>query len=271
MLTKERVMFRNNVKVMGSGDTTLILAHGFGCDQNMWQYLVPRLKDTYTLVLFDYVGSGDSLKSDFNEVRYSTLDGYARDVIEVCEALELTDAVFVGHSVSSNIGLLAAAQAPERITRQVMVCPSPCFLNMPPDYFGGFEKADLDALIDLMESSHTGWAEYLAPIVVGEEGTEDLVGELSESFCSTDPTVAKTFAVATFFSDYRYLLPISEHPTLILQSEDDKLASVAVGEFVHQLMPNSLLSVMPTKGHCIHMTHPDAVAEQVISWLNKAA
>ncbi|MBE0486355.1 MAG: alpha/beta hydrolase [Marinobacter sp.] len=245
-----------------------MLAHGFGCDQNMWQHLTPSLRDHYTLILFDYVGSGQSQLSAFSEARYSTLDGYARDVFEICQALNLKGVHFIGHSVSCTIGLLAAIAHPERFASQVMICPSPCFLNVPPDYQGGFEQADMEELIDLMDRNYIGWASYLAPLVLGAESSELLVGELSDSFCSTDPVVAKTFAKATFFSDYRHLLPQAKHPTLILQSQVDALANENVGKYVYEHMPRSTLRVLPSEGHCIHMTHPGLVSPEIRDWLD---
>lgn len=268
MLSKEQVMIRNNVTVMGSGEKTLMLAHGFGCDQNMWQYIAPQLKERYTLVLFDYVGSGHSQASAFSESRYSTLEGYALDVREICEALDLNEVHFVGHSVSCSIGLLASIASPERFASQVMICPSPCFLNMPPDYHGGFEKTDLEELIDLMGRNYMGWANYLAPLVVGGENSSVFIDELSSSFCSTDPVLAKTFAKATFFSDYRHLLPQAQHAALVLQSQDDALANPEVGRYIHAQMPQSTLRMVESKGHCIHMTHPALVLREIHAWLD---
>ena len=267
MFTREEIIARNNVEIIGSGDTPLMLAHGFGCDQNMWQYLTPGLRDRYTLILFDYVGSGQSQLSAFSEARYNTLEGYARDVSEICHALNLRDVHFVGHSVSCTVGLLAALEHPEYFASQIMICPSPCFLNVPPDYHGGFEWADLEELIELMDRNYLGWASYLAPLVVGAEGSAMFTGELSDSFCSTDPLVAKTFAKATFFSDYRHLLPCAKHPTLILQSQVDALANERVGKYIHEHMPDSRLRVLPSEGHCIHMTHPELVRPEIMDWL----
>jgi len=267
MLDRERIRIRNNVNMIGSGPQTLMLAHGFGCDQNMWKYLTPALRQKYTLVLFDYVGSGRSQLADFSERRYGSLEGYALDVVEICEAFDLREVHLIGHSVSCTIGLLAAIARPEYFASLVMICPSPCFLNVPPDYHGGFEQADLEELIDLMDRNYMGWASYLAPLAMGTESSELLVGELSDSFCSTDPVVAKSFARATFFSDYRHLLPEATHPTLILQSQVDSLANEDVGRYIHAHMPDSTLRILPSEGHCIHMTHPDMVREQLTSWL----
>lgn len=267
MLTKEQVMARNNVTIVGTGEKTLMLAHGFGCDQQVWHYLVPKLKDDYRLVLFDYVGSGQSQLSAFSEARYHSLEGYAQDVIDICEALDLNPVHFVGHSVSGTIGLLASIAQPERFVSQIMICPSPCFLNMPPDYYGGFERSDLEELIGLMDRNYIGWANYLAPLVMGPESSELLVGELSSSFCSTDPVVAKIFAKATFFSDYRYLLPQVKQPAVILQSEQDTLANPKVGDYMRAHMPNSTLRLLASHGHCLHMTHPELVLQEINAWL----
>lgn len=269
MLTRENIIARNAVGIVGSGDKTLMLAHGFGCDQHMWQYLIPGLKDHYRLVLFDYVGSGRSQLSEFSESRYGTLDGYARDVTEICVALELEQVHFVGHSVSCTIGLLAAIANPEYFASQIMICPSPCFLNKPPDYCGGFDQADLEELIGLMDRNYIGWADHLAPLVLGGESPEILIGQLSDSFCSTDPLVAKTFARATFFSDYRHILPHARHPALILQSKVDALADEDVGHYMHAHMPTSTLRVLASEGHCIHMTHPDLVRQEIRAWLDQ--
>ncbi|MFW6345959.1 MAG: alpha/beta fold hydrolase [Halomonas sp.] len=267
MLTRDALVARNNVTIIGEGPQTLMLGHGFGCDQTMWQYLVPRLAARYTLVLYDYVGSGRSQLAAFSEARYATLEGYARDVTEICAALDLTRVHFIGHSISGSIGLLASLAAPERFASQVMICPSPCFLNMPPDYHGGFERADLEELVALMDRNYIGWASYLAPLVMGAQSSEALTGELSDSFCSTDPRVAKTFARATFFSDCRHLLPDNRHPALILQSQVDAMADEAVGRYMQAHLPHSTLRVLPSEGHCIHMTHPELVLNAIDAWM----
>lgn len=267
MLSKEEITARNNVNIIGSGDKIVMLAHGFGCDQTMWQHVLPSLRGDYTLILFDYVGSGYSQLNAFSSSRYSTLEGYALDVIEICQALDLAGVHFVGHSVSCTIGLLAAIEHPEYFSSQIMICPSPCFLNDPPHYHGGFEQADLEELIELMDRNYIGWADYLAPLAMGAAADNLLTRELSDSFCSTDPVVAKTFAKATFFSDYRYILPQVKHPALVLQSRFDALANENVGRYVHHNLPNSVLRVLPSEGHCIHMTHPDLVVPDIQAWL----
>lgn len=266
MLNSNDVLTRNNVKIIGNGSKTLFLAHGFGCDQNMWRFLTPELEKHFTIILFDYVGSGASDISQYSKKRYSQLEGYAEDVIEICEALQLSDVIFIGHSVSSIIGAIASIQKPALFSKLIMVCPSPCFLNFPPEYMGGFEKEDLQELLNLMDKNYIGWANYLAPLVMGTTNSDDLIGELSGSFCSTDPLIAKNFAEATFLSDYRYLLKDIKQPSLILQSENDALAATSVGEFIANEITDSELKVIAADGHCLHMTHPEAIMNFIIEY-----
>ncbi|MGJ8670811.1 MAG: alpha/beta fold hydrolase, partial [Oceanococcus sp.] len=213
------------------------------------------------------VGSGRSCMTAFNPDRYSRLEGYAQDIQEICDTLDLENVVLVEHSVSCMIGLLASFEVPKRIVQHIMLGPSPCFLNCPPDYGGGFERSDLEELLNLMDKNYIGWANYLAPLVMGEESSEPLTGELSGSFCSTDPVVAKAFARATFLSDFRQILPQVQQPVLILQSEVDALASKEVGEYVHKHLPNSTFQVLPAQGHCLHMTHPKLVLNALQQYL----
>ncbi len=261
------ILERNNVKVTGEGETTIMLAHGFGCDQNMWRFMQPLFESNYRVVLFDYVGCGQSDTSAFDKNRYQSLEGYAQDILDICTALDLKNIVFIGHSVSSIIGMLASLKSPTLFAKIVMVCPSPCFLNFPPDYFGGFEKEDLEELINLMDKNYIGWANYLAPLVMGQNNSNELIKDLEESFCSTDPNYAKPFAKATFFSDDRAALTQLDLPTLILQSSNDNLASVEVGQYMHTKIPNSVLKVVDSHGHCLHMTDPKAVFKIIEQFL----
>lgn len=258
---------RNNVQIRGQGEQTLVLAHGFGCDQNMWRFIVPLLEKHYRLVLFDYVGSGRSELAAFDIQRYSALTGYAQDLMEVCDALGLKQTVFVGHSVSGTIGMLAAQQRPELFAQLIMICPSPCFLNQG-GYPGGFEREDLEDLLSLMDKNYIGWAHYLAPLVIGPQAPETLLGELSESFCSTDPLVAKTFARATFFSDHRDVMKEIATPVLLLQSGVDDLASPAVGRYMEAALAGSHYHELAAEGHCLHMTHPVEVADTIMNFLS---
>lgn len=263
------IIRRNNVQITGTGQQVMLMAHGFGCNQLMWRFLTPHLSSQYKLVLFDYVGSGASNLAAYSRQKYADLDGYAQDIVDICTSLDLHDVVLVGHSVSSIISLLAARQIPQRIHSIVMVCPSPCFLNDPPEYMGGFNKADLTELIDLMDKNYIGWAQYLAPLVAGNAEQDFVSAELAESFCSTNPISAKNFAKATFFSDYRALLPQNTHPVLLLQSQTDALAALCVGEYMHKQTPNSVLQVVEAKGHCLHMTHPQQVAAHIVQFMQQ--
>jgi sigma-B regulation protein RsbQ len=263
------IIRRNNVQITGSGQQVMLMAHGFGCNQLMWRFLMPHLSEQYKLVLFDYVGSGASNLAAYSRHKYADLAGYAQDIVDICTSLDLHNVVLVGHSVSSIISLLAARQIPQRIHSIVMVCPSPCFLNDPPEYMGGFNKADLTELIDLMDKNYIGWAQYLAPLVAGDAELDFVSAELAESFCSTNPISAKNFAKATFFSDYRALLPQNTHPVLLLQSQTDALAALFVGDYMHKHTPNSVLQVVEAKGHCLHMTHPQQVTAHIQQFMQQ--
>lgn len=263
------VLNRNNVHVQGNNGPLLLYAHGFGCNQTMWNQVTPYFESTHRQVLFDYVGSGKSDLASFDAKRYSSLQGYAQDVLDVCDALGLSNGVtFVGHSVSCSVGLLASIARPELFDRLVLLGPSPCFLNHPPDYLGGFEREDLEGLLSLMDQNYIGWANYLAPVVSGETEAGALTGELSDSFCSTDPTVARVFAQTTFFSDNRADLPLVSRPCLILQHREDALAPLGVGEYMHANLQGSTLKVLDVAGHSGHMSQPFLVAEAMRNYFN---
>lgn len=263
------VLNRNNVHVQGNNGPLLLYAHGFGCNQTMWNQVTPYFESTHRQVLFDYVGSGKSDLASFDAKRYSSLQGYAQDVLDVCDALGLSNGVtFVGHSVSCSVGLLASLARPELFDRLVLLGPSPCFLNYPPDYLGGFEREDLEGLLSLMDQNYIGWANYLAPVVSGETEAGALTGKLSDSFCSTDPTVARVFAQTTFFSDNRADLPLVSRPCLILQHREDALAPLGVGEYMHANLQGSTLKVLDVAGHCGHMSQPFLMAEAMRNYFN---
>lgn len=236
----------------------MLFAHGFGCDQNMWRYISPAFEDDYKIILFDYVGCGKSDLSAYNPDRYTNLQGYAKDVLEICEALELRDVIFMGHSVSSMIGLLAAVEQPKYFSRMIMVGPSPCYIN-DGDYVGGFEKADIEGLLDMMEKNYIGWANFLAPNIMKNPDQPHLAEELEMSFCSTDPVIAHRFAEATFLSDNRADLRYNKIDSLILQCTDDMIAPLEVGDYLLANLPKSTLRVMQATGHCPHMSHPEEV------------
>jgi sigma-B regulation protein RsbQ len=264
----DAVLTRNNVKVLGRGTQPMLFAHGFGCDQNMWRWVAPAFADDYRIVLFDYVGSGGSDLRAYDAERYASLDGYAQDVLDVCHALDLRDVVFVGHSVSGMVGVLAANREPERFARLVLVTPSPRYVNDPPDYVGGFERTDLEGLFDMMDRNFIGWANFLAPVVVGNADRPALAEELEASFCSTDPVIARRFAEATFFADNRADAAAVRTPALIVQCADDAIAPATVGAWLHQAMAGSTLRQLQATGHCPHMSHPEETIQLIKDYLN---
>jgi sigma-B regulation protein RsbQ len=253
---KKNISLRNNVKSFGKGSQPMLFAHGFGCDQNMWRYITPAFEEVYRIILFDYVGAGKSDLSSYNPERYSSLQGYAQDVLDICEELELSNVIFVGHSVSSMIGLLAAIEKPRCFSHIIMIGPSPCYIN-DGKYIGGFEQKDIEGLLETMERNYIGWANFLAPNIMGHKDRPELGQELTESFCSTDPVIAGQFAKATFFSDNRGDLAKLKTPSLILQCSEDIIAPLEVGDFLHGQLPNSTLKVMKATGHCPHMSEPE--------------
>ena len=235
----------------------MLFAHGFGCDQNMWRFVTPAFEEGYKIILFDFVGSGKSEIAAYDTARYGSLDGYAADVIDVCDALGLRDVIFVGHSVSAMIGALASIQRPELFSRLIMVGPSPCYINDPPEYVGGFERADIAGLLDMMEKNYMGWSSFLAPVIMKNPDRPELAAELEESFCSTDPKIARLFAEATFYSDNRRDLEKVTVPSLIMQCSDDAIAPSSVGEYLNRILSNATLRVMEANGHCPHVSHPE--------------
>ena len=254
-MAPQYILKRNNVHVTGRGKQPMVFAHGFGCDQTMWRLVAPAFENDYRVVLFDYVGCGKSDWSAYDADRYATLDGYARDLLEILEALDLKDVVFVGHSVSAVVGLLASIEAPQRFSRQVLIGPSPCYLN-EGDYRGGFDRKDIEGLLDLMDKNYIGWANFLAPVVMKNPDREALGDELRESFCSTDPKITRRFARAVFLSDNRADLPRVKVPSLILQCSDDAIAPVTVGEYLARALEGSTFRQLAATGHCPHMSHP---------------
>jgi sigma-B regulation protein RsbQ len=261
---------RNNVKVFGAGTQPMLFAHGFGCDQNMWRYVTPAFENDYRIVLFDYVGSGRSDVGAYDPIRYGRLDGYAEDVLEICHALELSDVVFVGHSVSAVIGIIAANREPERFSDLIMIGPSPRYINDPPEYVGGFEIGDIEGLLEMLDKNFIGWANFLAPVIMKNPDRPELTEELATSFCSTDPVIARRFAEVTFLSDNREDLARVRVPSLVLQCEEDSIAAVGVGEFVHRQVPGSTLRMLAATGHCPHMSHPEETILAIREYLERS-
>ncbi len=261
------IRHRNNVTLTGPADgPVVVLAHGFGCDQNMWRLVVPALAERHRVVLFDYVGSGGSDASAWSQERYSSLHGYAQDVVEVCAELDLEGAVFVGHSVSAMVGVMAAHTAPERIGALVMVAPSPCYID-GDGYRGGFTADDIDELLDSLESNYLGWSSAMAPMIMGNPERPELGEELTNSFCATDPAIARVFARTTFLSDSREDLKSVTVPTLVLECAEDMIAPREVGAYVHAAIPSSRLVTLDATGHCPQLSAPEATVEAILGFL----
>ena len=255
-MMSQDVLKRNNVKVLGRGTQPMLFAHGFGCDQNMWHYITDAFTDDYRLVLFDYVGSGGSDLSAYDPQRYGSLEGYASDVLDIVHALDLRDIIFVGHSVSSMIGVLAANREPDRFERLILIGPSPRYIN-DLTYVGGFERKDIEGLFEMMDRNYIGWANFLAPAIMKNPDRPELGEQLTASFCSTDPVIARRFAEATFLADNREDLAQVRVPSLILQCSDDMVAPEDVGRYLSRELPHSTLRIMKATGHCPHMSHPE--------------
>jgi sigma-B regulation protein RsbQ len=262
---------RNNTAVVGNPDgPTLMLAHGFGCDQNLWRLVVPRLAEDFRVVLFDHVGAGRSDLSAWNAQRYATLDGYADDVLAICRELDLRDVVFVGHSVSAMIGVLAAIAEPDRFAKLVLLTPSPRYID-DDGYRGGFSAADIEELLESLESNYLGWSAAMAPVIMGNPDRPELGQELTNSFCRTDPSIARVFARTTFLSDNRGDLAKITTPTLVVQSSVDAIAPPEVGAYVQAAIAGSALVTLDATGHCPQLSAPEATAEAIAAFAAPAS
>ncbi len=264
------VIGRNNVAVSGRVDgPPLVFAHGFGCDQGMWRHVAPAFTATHRVVLFDHVGAGHSDLSAWDPGRYRRLDGYADDVVEIIEALDLPPVVFVGHSVSAMIGVLAAARRPDLFDRLVLVGPSPRYVD-DGDYRGGFSAAEIDELLETMDGNYLGWSRDIAPVIMGAPQQQELGEELAASFCRTDPAVARHFARTTFLSDNREDLGRVETPALVVQCRDDVIAPVEVGRYVHEHLRGSEFVLLDATGHCPNLSAPRQLVEAMDRYLARA-
>jgi sigma-B regulation protein RsbQ len=262
-----RATTRHNVQQHGPADgRPMVFAHGFGCDHNMWRDVWPAFAGEHRVLLFDHVGHGGSDRSAFDPERYATLDGYAADVLDICRELDLRDVVFVGHSVSAMIGALAAAQEPERFARLVLIGPSPRYID-DEGYVGGFSRADIDGLLDSLESNYLGWSSAMAPVIMGNPGRPELGAELTDSFCATDPAIARHFARVTFLSDNRADLERVRTRALVLQCSDDVIAPTPVGEYVHARLPDSELVFLRATGHCPNLSAPEETTAAIRAFL----
>ena len=260
------VLKQHNVHVYGNGATTLVFAHGYGCDQNMWRPVADALANDFRIVLFDYIGFGQSDLSAYDSGRYSSLQAYADDVVKIGEQLSLKDVVFVGHSVSAMIGALASISAPKLFSDLIMVGPSPYYLE-DGDYHGGFTRNQIDEMLEFLDLNHLGWSQAMAPTIMGNPDRPELGQTLTNSFCATDPQVASDFAKVTFLSDSRQELRKITARTLILQCDDDIIAPVNVGEYVHHNIPGSTFVRLEASGHCPNLSAPDEVTAAIRSFL----
>jgi sigma-B regulation protein RsbQ len=261
------ILTRNNVNLSGREDgRPMVFAHGFGCDQNMWRFVAPAFADDYRIVLFDHVGSGQSDLAAFDPQKYDSLHGYAEDVLEICRELDLTRVVFVGHSVSAMIGVLAAIAEPGRFDRLVLVGPSPRYVD-DDGYIGGFAERDIEDLLEALDSNYLGWSSAMAPVIMGNPERPELGAELTNSFCRTDPDIARHFARVTFLSDNRADLAKVPVPCLVLQCSEDVIAPRSVGEFVSRQIPDSELVLLSATGHCPNLSAPEETVAAMKAFL----
>lgn len=261
------ILRRNNVVIKGKGSQVIMFAHGFGCDQNMWRYVAPAFEDNYKIVLFDHVGAGGSDFSEFNPQKYDKLEGYADDIIELATTLKLQDVIFVGHSVSALIGIIASQKSSGLFKSLVLVAPSPSYIN-DGDYIGGFTKPEINELLESLDNNHLGWSMAMAPIVMANLDRNELGEELAHSFCRSDPQILKHFARTTFLSDKRELLSSVKIPSLIMQCSNDVIAPESVGEYMHQQMSSSQLVLMKATGHCPNLSAPEETIEVIKQFLS---
>jgi sigma-B regulation protein RsbQ len=264
------ILKRNNVTISGRGRTPMIFAHGFGCDQHMWRFVAPAFADDYKLILYDHMGAGRSDLSAYDRTKYSSIHGYADDLLEICRALDVKGGIFVGHSVSAMIGVLAAIKEPEHFAKLVLIGPSPCYVN-DGDYVGGFSREDIEGLLDSLDSNYLGWSSAMAPVIMGNPEHPELGEELANSFCRTDPEIAKQFARVTFLSDNRADLPRLQIPALLLQCSADVIAPETVGQYMHRMLPNSTLMMLQATGHCPNLSAPSETIAAMRTFLDAGA
>lgn len=262
----KNILKRNNVNITGKGDQVIMFAHGFGCDQNAWRRITHAFADNYKLILLDFVGAGKSDITAYDKTKYNTLDGYAEDILEICKELNVKDAIFIGHSVSCMIGALASIKEPSVFEKLIFIGPSPCYINCE-SYTGGFDKEDIDNLFEIMDDDYIKWSQNMAPKIMGGKQQAELQQELTESFCTTDPEVAKAFAKVTFLSDNRKDLPQIPVESLTLQCSEDIIAPLEVGKYIHENTPNNIMVILNATGHCPHMSAPEETIEAIKTFL----
>lgn len=243
-----------------------MFAHGYGCDQNMWRYVYPTFENDYKIILFDHVGAGNSDQSSYSIGKYSSLEGYATDILEICRTLDLQDVIFIGHSVSAMIGVLAANKEPSRFQHLILIGPSPKYIN-EEGYVGGFNQEDIEELMEALDSNYLGWSAKMAPVIMGNSERPELGEELTNSFCRTNPEIAKQFARVTFLSDNRKDLALVQTPSLILQCSEDVIAPRGVGEYIHRNIKNSTFHLMKATGHCPNLSAPEETIQAIEDYL----
>jgi sigma-B regulation protein RsbQ len=256
------------VTIRGEGTKPMLFVHGYGCDQNMWRLLTPYFERTHKVILYDQMGAGRSDLRAYDKTKYRSLEGYADDMIAICDALELGPVTVVAHSVSGTIAIIAAKKRPELFERLIMVGPSPCYID-GDDYVGGFDRAGIEQMLEFLQLNHAGWSAQMAPVIMGNPQRPELAGELEASFCRTDPEIAHQFASATFLSDHRADLADVVTPTLILQSDEDAIAPVTVGRYMQRMMPNAEMVLLESQGHCPHISAAPMVSRAITDYLNK--
>lgn len=265
----ENISIRNNIRIFGEGEQIILFAHGFGHDQNMWKHLTPFFTKNYRIIVFDYVGAGNSDLSAYKQEKYKTLHGYKQDILDIIQTLNLRDIIFIGHSVSGMIGMLAAIEQPAYFKDFIMIGASPRYLNDRDGYAGGFEEEEIRELLTMMEMNFTGWASYLAQQVMDQSEGPALAKELENRFVTTDPEIARDFAEVTFMSDYRSQLPFMKVPTFIIQCSDDSIVPVEIGEYLNAHIPNSTLTIIEAIGHYPHISQPEDTAKLIKNYLEK--
>lgn len=263
---KKTTVERNHVIQFGKGIQPMIFAHGYGCDQKMWRFITPEFEDNYKIILFDHTGSGNSDETAYDFEKYNSLSGYALDIIEICDELKISNIIFIGHSVSCMIGLLASIQRPELFEKLILIGPSPCYINYE-DYFGGFSREDIEDMVDTLESNYLGWSSHITPIISGHPEKPEYSKELHNSFCRMNPEIAKHFAKVTFLGDNREDLVKVSVPVQIIQSNPDVISNVEVGKFVHEKIQNSIYTQIEVPGHIPQLTNPSATINAIRKFL----